>query len=431
MNRFLKQGYGFLLATMLVGIGREAQAQTTWPSDSAPTLAWGVQLKNFNDSTENLDRIKSLGLSYVRRGFIWEGVEKQKGVYDFTAYDRLMKDCKARGISVIGCIAFGNKLYENVRTEDGRQGYAKFAAALAERYKDYDVVWELWNEPNTMTFWGRHGKVGNSVSYAEEYLALVKVAAPAIHKANPKAIVLGGAVSGLWTESYKWMDFCFKKGMLKTGIDAWSVHPYAFKCPEDQMDAYAKTRAMMNASGGPELPMLNSERGYPLGKAEGYAGGDAALSQEYQAWHIVRQYLCDHLSGLKVTIWYEWGGKEGFALSQPVDPLLPSFNACKVLMEQLKGYRLDKRLEQNNLRDFVLRFVNDTGAVKMVAWTAPPAGQSPDKIQHHSITLPVEAKGALETSDLYGKKGSIAAKNGSITLNLTGAPQYVTLNPGR
>jgi hypothetical protein len=255
------------------------------------------------------------------------------------------------------------------------------------------------------------------------------VAASAIHKANPKAIVLGGSVSGLWTESYKWMDFCFKKGILKSGIDIWSVHPYAFKCPEDQIVAYEKTRAMMAASGGPVLPLVNSERGYPLGKAEGYAGGDAALSQEYQAWHLVRQYLYDRLSGLKTTIWYEWSGKEGFSLYQP-GQAFPVFNACKTLTEQLKGYRLDKRLEMNSPRDYVLRFVSDSGAVKLVVWTAQPSGQTPDKIPPHNVKIPMEGTGSRETSDIYGKKGTVNVQGGKIEITLTGAPRYILIPKG-
>lgn len=154
------------------------------------------------------------------------------------------------------------------------------------------------------------------------------------------------------------------------------------------------------------------------------------MSHEYQAWHLTRQYLCDLLSDLKMTIWYEWGGKEGFSLSSSETPL-PAYRACAVLMEQLKGYRLEKRLTLENPRDFTVRFVNDSGAVKLVAWTAQPPGQTPDKIQSHAVSIPVEAQGSLETADLYGKKGAVQVQEGTIRLTLTGALQYVTLSAGQ
>ena len=47
-------------------------------------------------------------------------------------------------------------------------------------------------------------------------------------------------------------------------------------------------------------------------------------------------------------------------------------------------------------------------------------------------TLPVEAAGgSLELVQLLGGKGTVAVKDGAISLDLTGAPQYITLRPGK
>ncbi len=388
--------------------------------------SWGIQLKTGNVSAENLDMIQTLGYKVVRRGFIWESIEKVKGVYDFSAYDRLMKDCRDRGLTVVGCIAFANKLYGGTVLEDkGREGYAKFAAALAKHYKDYNILWEIWNEPNTMTFWGKHGGKGNTERYADEYLALVNVTVPAMRKSNPKCFVMGGAMSAFWDQSFNWMGYCFEKGILKSGIDAWSVHPYGTKNPEDYIDWYAKIREMMVKAGAPAtFPILNSERGYPIGKAEGYAGGDPKQSHEYQAWHIVRQNIVDILCDIKVTIWYEWSGTEGFSLLHGTEKT-PAYNAVKFMIGQLSGFHFDKRLPTSSDRDFVVQFTNNTGSMKIVAWTSPPTGGSPDKIVQHQITIPVEATGSPEIFQLYGDKETTAVECGVINLFLTGAPQYI------
>ena len=406
-----------------------AQAPAAFPPCPGVPQSIGVQLKGGDESPETLNQVRELGVKWVRRGFIWEAIEKETGVYDFSKYDVFVKNCRDRGLSIIGCMAFSNKLYGHVKDEPARSAYAKWAAALAAHYKDENILWEIWNEPNTMTFWGRHGKKGNSEPYAEEYANLVKAVVPAMKKANPRCVILAGSVSNMWVESYKWMDFCFAKGMLKLGFDAWSVHPYGLKAPEDYVEAYAHMRKQMADAGGPvDIPLINSERGFPLGKAEGFAGGDASLALDYQAWHLVRQYLIDQLEGVRITIWYEWGGKEGFALSRPGNPT-PAFNACKVMLAQLDGYKLDKRLATENPRDFILRLTNpSTGGVKIVAWTAPPPMQSPDTIVPHAITLPVEAAGAtLEQVRLLGERGTVEVKNGAISLALTGAPQYIML----
>lgn len=244
----------------------------------------GVQLKGPDMNAETLDQVRALGFKWVRRGCVWEGIEKEKGVYDFSSYEAFVKLCRERGLKVITPIAFNNKLYGHVKDEPARTAYANYSAALATHFKDDDISFEIWNEPNTKTFWGKHGKQGNSEAYAIEYTNLVKATIPAMRAADPDCIILAGSVSNMWTESYKWMDFCFANGMLKTGFDVWSVHPYGLKSPEDYIEAYAHMRKQMTDAGGKgDIRLIDSERGFPLGKAEGYAGGNASMAHDYQA----------------------------------------------------------------------------------------------------------------------------------------------------
>lgn len=412
---------GFLSLTLLAGRPAKAAA---FPDGTFPNSC-GVQLKGGNTSVENLDRIKNLGIKFVRRGFVWPNIEKTPGVYDFKDYDRFVADAQSRGLSIIGCIALNNKIHPTAHEDGGREAFAKFAAAVVEHYKGRPIIWEIWNEPNISTFWGKHGKA-NTDPFADEYTALVKTVVPEMRKADPSATIVAGSVN-LYEASFAWMDRCFKNGILKTGIDGWSVHPYATKSPEGHLAYYERIRKMFVENGTPaDFPLLNSERGYPIGKAEGYAGGDPALSKEYQAWHLVRQYLCDVLAGVKVTIWYEWSGKEGFSIFADNAPT-PAMNACKVMIEQLTGYKLDKRIQTESPQDYVLQFSNKNGGVKLVAWTSPQLNESPDKTQIHAIKIPVAAMGSLELTRLYGEKESIPVTNGAVSLTLSGIPQYVTV----
>ena len=420
----------FSLSLVVCAVSACSCALAATLPDSTIPQSCGVQLKANNNKADNLDLVRDAGFKYIRRGFIWPSVEKTEGVYDFSEYDRLVKECEDRGLSIIGCIALNNeKLYGHVKDERGRNGYAKYAAALAEHFKGHKILWEIWNEPNVATFWGKHGK-HNSEPYADEYVNLVKATVPLMKKADPNCFIMAGSVSGLWSASYQWQTYCFAKGVLKTGIDAWSVHPYSTKCPEDYLESYAKVRKMMVDSGTANpLPMLNSERGYPLGKAEGFAGGEARLSSEYQAWHFVRQYMVDLLCDIKLTSWYEWSGTEGFSLLGANKEETPSLTACKVMMWQMDGYRLDKRLPLASNRDFAFHFTNKAGAIKIVAWTAPPADQSPDMAKAHEVTLPVETNGSLTVTQLYGDEASLEAKDGSLKITLIPSPQYLTVKP--
>lgn len=415
---FLASLLGLILAgTALAG---------SFPSDVLPQSA-GIQLKGGNTSAENLDQIQALGFKYVRRGFIWPSIEKTPGQYDFSAYDRLVNDAEKRGLSVLGCLALNNKAFALVKDPAGREAFAKFAAAAAAHYKGRPVIWELWNEPNNAGMWGKHGKA-NSDAFADEYSEFVKVVAPAMRKANPGAIIVAGSVN-LYESSFGWMKRCFDNGVLKAGLDGWSVHPYTTKSPEDHLLYYTRIRKMLAEYGAPaDFALLNSERGYPIGKAEGYAGGDPALSREYQSWHFVRQYLCDVLADVKLSIWYEWSGNEGFSLKTSTEEM-PAMLASKIMLAQLDGYKLARRLDLGSPQDYALAFTKPGGATKLVVWTSPPSGQSPDKIVAHDVVIPVQASGQLARFDIYGKQDSVEVIQGKITLHLTGAPHYIIVRP--
>jgi polysaccharide biosynthesis protein PslG len=408
-----------------------AASRAKLPELSIPAVC-GMQLKGNYSGPKDLDAIKAVGIQVVRRGFHWDSIEKTKGVYDFTAHDEVMKGLRERGLRVVGCLAFGNKLYGPVRQDEGRAAYARYAAALAEHYKADRVMWEIWNEPNTMTFWGRHGKKGNSEPYAEEYVTLVKATVPAMRQADPGCVILAGSVSCLWSESYKWTDFCFAKGVLKTGIDAWSVHPYSPNMPEDYVAAYDKVRDMMAKHGASrDFPMLNTERGFGTStKGEGATEGKDSMKLHYQAWLLVRQQLIDLSYGMHLTSWYEWkNAKESFGIYNGDKPN----RACKAyeaMIAQLRGYRFSKRVATASPQDFVLAFSGPGNALKLVAWTSPTKGGL-DKTEPHAIELPVEATGKVAVASIYGEQSSLAVADGRIAITLGGAPQYITVRPGQ
>ena len=392
----------------------------------------GVQLKGHNDDDANLDVIAQTGFTWVRRGFIWESIEKEKGKYDFAQYDDFVNRCEKRGLSIIACLAFSNKLYGHVKDEPARSAYAAWAKALVKHFKGHGIVWEIWNEPNTKTFWGKHGKVGNSPEYAYEYTSLVKATIPEMRAADTECVILAGAVSNMWTESYKWMSYCFDYGMLGMNWDVWSVHPYGVKAPEDYLDAYAYTRTLMRHSyggQGDDRIWINSERGFPLRKdAEGYSGGDENRTEEYQAWHAVRQYLIDLLEGLPVTIWYEWSGSEGFSLYSN-GRLTKAGLACKELVGQLRGYKLLKRIPTDSDREFRLLFEDIVGHRKLVVWIAPPKMETPDKTGEKKISIHMNnGRNNVSVFDIMGNENSVPVVNGIIEIIVTGSPQSIEIS---
>ncbi len=428
---------GLIMTTQMT---MTVQAEPIVPVPGFPQSA-GVQMKTHNFTVENLRTAHEMGFRVVRRAFYWQGVEQEKGVYDFSKWDTEMAEADRLGLTVIGCWFGNNKLHEDdgrggIQTEEGRQAFAAFAAACAKRYKDQKVLWEVWNEPNVRTFWRKDGK-HNSDEFAQEYTDLVKAIMPAVLAVDPDAFVIAGSVSNYWKPSYEWTEACFKNGMLDTGIKAWSTHPYGLKTPEEFTVGHTITRELLKKYGKPAMPILNTERGFAIKELknnEGWSGGNKDQVFAYQAWHFVRQYMADQMNGVPITIWYEWDGKDpwtGSAFALFNDEPRPIIKAAEVMLDQLNGYNYVRRIDTGYPLDFLLLFRNEAGEQKLVAWTAPPAGDTPDAAFAHEVKIELNTGGPATATGLLGDELNVAeAGENAYRLAVSGAPQYVVVPSG-
>lgn len=413
--------------TAMILLGGTVMASGQLPKSGVPQSC-GMQTKSNNFNIKTINTIHDAGFKIIRRGFYWPGVEKEKGKYTFDEYDEQMNRCKELGLTVVGVLFFQHKDYEDdsrrgVTSEAGRKGFANFAAALAEHYKEYNVIWEVWNEPNTQTFWGK-GK-GNSPEFAKEYTDLVKEVVPAMIAKDPNVFVVAGSVSNYWQPSYDWTESCFKEGILKTGIRGWSVHPYGVKTPEEFEIGHKIMRNLLKKYGSPDMPLLDTERGFSVKKTrEGWSGGSESRAIEFQAWNCVRQFMIDQMYNVPVTVWYEWDKKEGFGIEDKTGPN-QALTACKEMFKELDGFHFSERIACNHYRDYLLLFEGPEGKRKIVAWTCPPRAGSPDNIEVHDVTLTVSGG-----SDLAGKFGEAKVEGNSVKINLNGKPKYIPVPAG-
>ena len=391
----------------------------------------GVQMKTdtFNEAT--LREVRGLGFRVVRRGLYWNAIEKEKGVYDFSSVESQMKLCKELGLTVIVTLFSSNSLYEEprggVQTDAARKGFAAFAVAAAKHFSGQDVMFEIWNEPNVRTFWRKDG-THNSPEFAKEYSDLVNAVVPEMVKAVPGVFVMAGSVSNYWEPSYQWTEECFKNGVLKSGIRAWSVHPYGVKTPEEFKVGHDRTKELLKKYGAPDMPLIDSERGFTNVKNgvndEGWSGGASGKLMDYQAWHLVRQYLVDMIEGVRLTSWYEYKGNEGFSLYENGKPR-PALEAFKTMVRELDGYSFKSLVKTDNPQDRLALFSNAAGAVKLVAWTSAKAGGSPDETMEHAVV--VRTADSLPGAGMLGDAAKIPQGFG---LWLAGAPQYVAIPKG-
>src|SRR3954470_14185783 len=135
---------------------------------------------------------KLAGVKYLRCAFSWNGIEPERGVYKWKFWDDLLSRAEKHGIRLIPYVAYTPEWAARSKEDFWRQPpsdpqlYADFMEKIAARYRGRIFSWELWNEPDLAEYWN-----GSADVFGE----LVKLAAPAVHKGDPEAVIVLGGVS--------------------------------------------------------------------------------------------------------------------------------------------------------------------------------------------------------------------------------------------
>jgi hypothetical protein len=147
---------------------------------------------------------------------------------------------------------------------------------------------------------------------------------------------------------------------------------------------------------------------------------------------VARLFLFDVLSGVPLTIWYDWrddgteptNQEHHFGLvrnaylpgaAQVYDPK-PAYAAAQTYARALAGYRFKERAKTDSDDDYVLSFAQGAKSC-LVAWTAAPTP--------HEVKIPAP-NGTYDVTSYDGKVQTTAqAVNGAITLTLDDGPQYL------
>lgn len=174
-----------------------------------------------------LDMIRALNIRLVRHTMYWNLVEPTEaaGRYDakeLTRWDDIIARCGRCGIVPL-IVVHGNPPGVNyARRVESYARFAKFMADMAARYPTVRF-WELWNEMDqgfTDIFGANHNDT-SLVQRGKMYAEMLKLAYPAIKKANPKAWVLTGGMTD-WDQ--------FPRGIYEGGgrdyFDIMNLHTY-------------------------------------------------------------------------------------------------------------------------------------------------------------------------------------------------------------
>ena len=406
------------ILAMLVLTATLSAAEPPHPSLPGPAISDSVGVNiHFTDAQPGeMDMLAATGFRWVRMDFVWAATERERGRYDFAAYDRLMQSLDSQRLRALFILDYGNALYEPenaVATDAGRQAFARWAAAAAAHFKGRGILWEIWNEPNIDVFWKPTADV-------RQYTALALAAARAIRAAAPGEAIIGPAASGM---DFRFLEECFKAGLLEWW-DAVSVHPCRRSDPESVATDYAKLQRLI-ARYAPKdrtIPILSSEWGY----SSTWKGFD-------QDKMLARQWLTNLANRVPLSIWYDWrddgsdpnNDEDHYGMvAEPYDPdrepvydPKPAWRAAKTLTVVLGGCRFAKQLNTGRPDDFAMLFVEQDGRLRLALWTTSR--------QPHEVTLPSSPGSFRIISRGRDERWTVSVPSDSFTLAVTDRPLYL------
>jgi beta-xylosidase len=175
----------------------------------------------------NLDRVKALGLSWVRLGLHWFLIEPHKDQLDLAKLDAIMAAHREAGIKTLAWMV--GPAPELSRAPAGQRAdqypprndsdYAERLAFLAERYPQI-AAWQVWNEPNLRAFWQPDDQPG-------EFHHLVEVVSQRLRRvpSHPTLVLGGMAYYSAMAKGGLMFENLAKLGTF-SAVDAVAYHPY-------------------------------------------------------------------------------------------------------------------------------------------------------------------------------------------------------------
>lgn len=365
----------------------------------------------------DIQAIADAGFKWVRIDIFWSDVEKKKGQYDFksSGYDQLNEMLKEKEIKPYYILAYENTIYEknrSISTNAGREAFSKFVEATVKRYSNQNGVWEIWNEPNTETFW-------NNQPSHHEYALLVKKVAPVIRENDPNSIIVAPALAGVSEEALTWL----RKGLdehILSYIDAVSVHPYQYDNPETVTKRYENLRSLLKEYSKKDIPIISGEWGYSLVNSD----KQKPINEMQQAEYIARMMLINSSEKIPISIWYDWkdDGQDSdnrehhFGINSYYGTPKLAYLSIQTLTKTLEEYRFSKRIKTENPNDYILEFLKNDKDKIIVYWTT---GSS------HFIKVPLDS-GEGKLVSMLGAERQVKWGNKK-GLNLLTSPTYLII----
>jgi len=261
------------------------------------------------DQSGEMSTIVNAGVQSVRTLFNWQLIQpyrtfasvpaSQRGLFvnvggvptDFNRPDAFVRLAATHHLSVLPVLQYSPAW--NSRDPSNRASppvsnaaFANFATALVRRYGPKGSfwkanpgvprvpirMWQVWNEPNFLSFW-------STQPFEHSFVKLLAAAHRAIKSADHGAKVV---LPGLANFSWEYLAKIYKIRGAKKLFDVVAAHPYT-ATPQGVVTILGKVRAVMNRFGDRRKPIMATEISWPSAKGKAKTAFENATTEAGQA----------------------------------------------------------------------------------------------------------------------------------------------------
>lgn len=148
-------------------------------------LHWNHPWNNYKYATHDelekaVQLMRKAGVGFVRMDFLWQDIEPQRGSFNFSKYDFIVDLLHENDIGILGILDYTADWASprgrwNYPPKDN-QRFVAYCRRVAERYREKIRYWEVWNEPDSHTYWEpQDGLASYCVLLKDVYTALKEV----------------------------------------------------------------------------------------------------------------------------------------------------------------------------------------------------------------------------------------------------------------
>ncbi len=368
------------------------------------------------------------GIRWVREGFLWDRIEPVEGQQNWEHFDRLVDTCHRYGIDVLPVLAYGTRWAstapqdKKARTTMPRlEEWRKYLEAVVTRYKGRIHAYEVWNEPNSITFF----QVAQGDSQAKKYAELLAFSYGIIKGIDRDARVLnGGFTPKHWVKERPDLhEALFMQEIYDYSpvpFDVAATHPYTSPTASttnrqttDKLEHLAGfVRDVVVEKGEAAKPMWFTEYGVPI--QEGVMTEERAA--DYAVIVMVHSLSMGYvekafLYNLRNDGTDPKDKEQNFGLLNHDLSPKPAYFAYRNLIRLLEGARFVELQRADGVAKYV--FESPAGQV-LVLWSE----------DDESREVSIEAA-STEVFDVIGRRASLAAGQGKVTV--TPSPRFVVI----